>query len=418
MQRRGVLFLFFALFLGFGLFVHFKNKSELRFDRASGLTEEEEASQYAYSQYYYGNGGANGFPPGHDKGSDFPTVGEETKPKPKATFVMLIKDSVTKAVKAVENMDSVFNRQHGYPITVFYEELEKEQMELLQSVSTGKVNFVKVHLSLPPWLNISDVPTKTPYKKDYIGYRHMCRWYSGLVFREEALKEYDFMWRLDDDAKYLCDVKRDPFRYMRDHSYKYGWIQWFWEDIPTSGETLWPVTQEYAKLKGLDTRLDELETLFGGYDRCHYWNNFEILDLRFFRSQQYLDFFDYLDQASGFYFYRWGDALVRTLAIHLLLEKDDVTRISWISYAHDAHCVRKECSQDYPCNHCPDGLCNFCWSIWERKTADWPWELLPSLKYLLFLPTFLFVYCFYERMLQKGTALVASIRYKNAARKN
>lgn len=36
----------------------------------------------------------------------------------------------------------------------------------------------------------------------------------------------------------------------------------------------------------------------GPYNLCHFWSNFEIADLRFWRSQVYEDFFNYLD-ATG-----------------------------------------------------------------------------------------------------------------------
>lgn len=37
------------------------------------------------------------------------------------------------------------------------------------------------------------------------------------------------------------------------------------------------------------------------WSRCHYWSNFEIADLDFFRSSQYQDLFEYLDSKEGFY---------------------------------------------------------------------------------------------------------------------
>lgn len=37
------------------------------------------------------------------------------------------------------------------------------------------------------------------------------------------------------------------------------------------------------------------------WNLCHYWNNFEIADLDFFRSKEYREFFDYLDRTGGFY---------------------------------------------------------------------------------------------------------------------
>ena len=37
------------------------------------------------------------------------------------------------------------------------------------------------------------------------------------------------------------------------------------------------------------------------WNLCHYWSNFEIADLDFFRSRPYRDFFKYLDDTGGFY---------------------------------------------------------------------------------------------------------------------
>jgi alpha 1,2-mannosyltransferase len=38
------------------------------------------------------------------------------------------------------------------------------------------------------------------------------------------------------------------------------------------------------------------------YNGCHFWTNFEIADLRFYRSEAYLKYFDHLDHAGGFYY--------------------------------------------------------------------------------------------------------------------
>lgn len=38
------------------------------------------------------------------------------------------------------------------------------------------------------------------------------------------------------------------------------------------------------------------------YNRCHFWSNFEIANLNLWRSPAYKAFFDYLDQAGGFYY--------------------------------------------------------------------------------------------------------------------
>lgn len=37
------------------------------------------------------------------------------------------------------------------------------------------------------------------------------------------------------------------------------------------------------------------------YNLCHFWTNFEIGDLRFFRGQEYQSLFNFLDRKGGFY---------------------------------------------------------------------------------------------------------------------
>jgi alpha 1,2-mannosyltransferase len=55
------------------------------------------------------------------------------------------------------------------------------------------------------------------------------------------------------------------------------------------------------------------------YNKCHcrsghdeatmlipaVWSNFEIGDLNFWRSKPYMDYFEHLDKAGGFYYERW-----------------------------------------------------------------------------------------------------------------
>lgn len=42
------------------------------------------------------------------------------------------------------------------------------------------------------------------------------------------------------------------------------------------------------------------------YNMCHFWSNFEIAKLSWFRSQQYEDFFQMMDRSGGFWMERVG----------------------------------------------------------------------------------------------------------------
>jgi mannosyltransferase len=47
------------------------------------------------------------------------------------------------------------------------------------------------------------------------------------------------------------------------------------------------------------------ETMEGeSYNMCHFWSNFEIARLDFFRSKEYEDFFEMMDRSGGFWMER------------------------------------------------------------------------------------------------------------------
>merc|ERR1712029_701333 len=70
------------------------------------------------------------------------------------------------------------------------------------------------------------------------------------------------------------------------------------------------------------------------YNNCHFWSNLEIGNLNWLRSQAYLDFFEVLDKAGGFFYERWGDAPVHSIAAGLLLNRDEIHFFNDIAYYH------------------------------------------------------------------------------------
>lgn len=83
------------------------------------------------------------------------------------------------------------------------------------------------------------------------------------------------------------------------------------------------------------------ETMEGeSYNMCHFWSNFEIARLSWFRSKEYQDFFQTLDRSGGFWMERWGDAPIHSLAAGALLGVEDVHYFRDIGYRHTTiqHC--------------------------------------------------------------------------------
>lgn len=76
------------------------------------------------------------------------------------------------------------------------------------------------------------------------------------------------------------------------------------------------------------------------YNMCHFWSNFEIARLDFFRSKEYGEYFEALDRTGGFWTERWGDAPVHSLAAGLFLGPEQVHYFRDIGYRHTTiqHC--------------------------------------------------------------------------------
>ncbi|KAL9044325.1 MAG: hypothetical protein Q9214_002527, partial [Letrouitia sp. 1 TL-2023] len=174
-----------------------------------------------------------------------------------------------------------------------------------------------------------------------VSYHQMCRWNSGLFYKHPALEHVRYYWRVEPKVHFFCDVDYDVFRYMEDNNKTYGFTINLY-DAPQSMPTLWPETQrfikahpEYVKSDDVNARqwLEDAEQRpehnkkASGYSTCHFWSNFEIADMNFWRSKAYDDYFNHLDRAGGFFYERWGDAPVHSIALGLF---EDASKIHWI----------------------------------------------------------------------------------------
>jgi alpha 1,2-mannosyltransferase len=86
---------------------------------------------------------------------------------------------------------------------------------------------------------------------------------------------------------------------------------------------------------------------------CHFWSNFEIADLNWLRGSAYLRYFEYLDRAGGFFYERWGDAPVHSIAAAIFLNKSEVHFFDDIGYRHNPfmHCpTTRELQKKCHCN--------------------------------------------------------------------
>ena len=187
-----------------------------------------------------------------------------------------------------------------------------------------------------------------------LSYRHMCRWNSGFFYLHPALADYDYYWRVEPDVQFFCQLGYDVFQFMADMKLVYGFNMNILEDA-RSFVSLWKLTVRFFEENMgyvhpdadwswlVDEESDtaaELGTGAGGYNNCQFFSNFEIGDLRFFRSEGYQAYFRYLDEMGGFFYERFGDAPIHTLAVSLLAGRGEVWFFRDVGYQHDQarHC--------------------------------------------------------------------------------
>lgn len=125
---------------------------------------------------------------------------------------------------------------------------------------------------------------------------------------------------------------------MQDQDLTYGFTVNIHDD-PKTIRSLWPETMnflsanpEYIHPSNSEAWLTDSShglralKITNGYNACHFWSNFEIGKLAFWRSAAYEAYFNHLDQAGGFFYERWGDAPVHSVALAML---EDKSKIHW-----------------------------------------------------------------------------------------
>lgn len=197
-----------------------------------------------------------------------------------------------------------------------------------------------------------------------MSYHQMCRWNSGMFYKHPALKDVRYYWRVEPKVHFFCDVDYDVFRYMQDNNKTYGFTITLYDD-PHTLPTLWPQTakfladhpsylHEHSAIKWVvdDIRRPQHNREAQGFSTCHFWSNFEVADMEFWRSKAYEDYFEHLDRAGGFFYERWGDAPVHSIALGLF---EDSSKIHWFRDIGYQHIPFFNCPNSPKCKGCVTG---------------------------------------------------------------
>lgn len=124
----------------------------------------------------------------------------------------------------------------------------------------------------------------------------------------EANKTYGFTIAVKELRETVPNIFRYASAYKRTKGLESkGLWEMFVEKPPQEEEK-----DDASKKKAIPEELSDLkppeidkETMEGEkYNMCHFWSNFEIARLDFFRSKEYEEFFEMMDRSGGFWMER------------------------------------------------------------------------------------------------------------------
>lgn len=273
--------------------------------------------------------------------------------KVKAAFVSLVRNrELYDIIKAIRSVEDRFNHKFKYDWVFFNDEdFSKEFIDLTTSIISGKTKYGKIpkeHWGYPEWIDQNKAAELRKKLKeqgviygDSESYRHMCRFELGFFWQSDLMKEYEWYWRVEPGVEIHCDVDYDVFKYMQDNKKVYGLVITIYEYDKTI-PTLWEETHKYMDahpdVVAKDNAMRFLSNDQGKtYNLCHFWSNFEVANLNFWRSKAYRDYFEHLDKAGGFFYERWGDAPVHSIAASLFLSKDKIHFFQNVGYSHNPY---------------------------------------------------------------------------------
>ncbi|KAH6905127.1 alpha-1,2-mannosyltransferase [Coprinopsis sp. MPI-PUGE-AT-0042] len=272
----------------------------------------------------------------------------ETGKRANASFVILCRNSdMGNIIRSVREMEDRFNRKYHYPYVFLNEEpftdevqeaLEQPEpcqngvwSDSLMIIGTNPNGSTKTRLRLAGtrWSRTTSSTAGS------VSYRNMCRFNSGFFFRHPLMLKYRWYWRIEPDVHFHCNINHDPFLYMEQNNKTYGFTITLYEyeaTIPTMWGHVRDFMRQYPEYVAENNAMGFMEKEDNRYNLCHFWSNFEIADMDFWRSKAYMDFFEFLDSKGGFYYERWGDAPVHSIAAAMMLPKEKIHFFDEIAY--------------------------------------------------------------------------------------
>uniref|UniRef100_A0A7S1DT73 Uncharacterized protein n=2 Tax=Hemiselmis andersenii TaxID=464988 RepID=A0A7S1DT73_HEMAN len=229
-------------------------------------------------------------------------------------------------VWSIKFLDLNFNQYHNYPILIFHENFGGGQQNQIVQHTKSEVRFHKVHWKIPDFLDPNYVPRW--YKGYSLGFRHMIRFWTVGIWEHPAMQEFKYYMRLDSDSFLIGRLWKDPFSFMAEADFKFGFIGTSTESKDFTPD-LWEVTEAFRRSKGL-----EPEWFTGKWNGFSFYSNLEVGRVDYWQQPVIKEYLNLIDGAGGIFKVRWPESSIHFLAAMLFLHSQEMVQLVFIPYWH------------------------------------------------------------------------------------
>lgn len=256
-----------------------------------------------------------------------------------AILYLTRKQDISFLIRSLHLLDEFFINKYKYPILILEDNLENSDKEkILLSLDhtniKNLIQFQNISFQLPSSLSTNLELYNPPLDGFKIGYRSMCQFFSGEIFKNKILEDYDWVWRLDSDSFILNHISYDPFQYMKDNNKVYAYISEYVQDQPYVVDGLFETTKKFIDKQNLKPNSILKNSIQNGWNCEMFYTNFEIMDMKFFKTSGYMDYYEFLNSTNNIFYKRWGDAPIRWLGVNMFAKENEIFCINDIAYQH------------------------------------------------------------------------------------
>ena len=248
----------------------------------------------------------------------------------KKCIIYLIRSSYEDVVKLQQSLECI--EKNLLPFTkdvdliIFH---EKDFEEYKNHISINyPINFQLIEFNIPNYPDEikNNIPEIWQHPDGYsatMGYRHMGRFFSGEMYKNELIKQYDYYLRLDNDSFIESPLGYDLFDWAVETNCFFGYIPaGVISDHPAIYDGLWEYTQTIYPDKNY------------GYTGWAFSTNFELGKVSWFLESEYMNYYEKLDATGNFYLKRWGDAIIKYLGVHMFMNSENYLPVYGFQYRH------------------------------------------------------------------------------------